>query len=410
MPSSNMSINREASDKTKGFRLQKIRVIEYMLDGIATCPKPLFYSAIEHIEDIYVKDRSNDGDETLEENKNYDPGSKFTFNSHEILNTMVSFIEIWLKNQFSDNLKLSFYSTNNYGKEQTSKVVTDNNITLPDKPILEKLMASDYDYKNVLPSVKAFVIAEYKAQYNKPGHPGRIAAIEKLTDSDWKKFLGCIDWKFGEFDEVAKKQEVLDKIKSCKHFSTALATKEGTIFAELMEMYDERQNIKDPTEKFIHSSEIELVFVKATSDPTHLIIDPVWQLWSNMPQSDSRNLKDKIKQVCNDYSDRKIEQHALKVARSLIEQTTFMTDKSLLSLKYRVFEHCNDYLLNYLGKRQTAEPILESEIDDLLKKLIDEANTVINDLSKKFSYTHNNQKLIDGLILELFDSCYLAFD
>src|SRR3569833_897702 len=128
MPSSNMSINREASDKTKGFRLQKIRVIEYMLDGIATCPKPLFYSAIEHIEGIYVKDRSNDGDETLEENKNYDPGSKFTFNSHEILNTKKNKKEKKQKKQNREKKKQTKKTTKNYGKEQTSKVVTDNNI------------------------------------------------------------------------------------------------------------------------------------------------------------------------------------------------------------------------------------------------------------------------------------------
>ncbi|WP_295801136.1 hypothetical protein [Mucilaginibacter sp.] len=405
-----MTINREASDKTKGFRLQKIRVIEYMLDGIATCEKPQFYSAIEHIEDVYVKDRADDGSETLEENKNYNPDTSFTFNSHEVINTMVSFIDIWLKNQFSDNLKLSFYSTNSYGKEGTSNVVRNNGINLPDKAILELLIDKNYDYKDLIPSIKKFIIAEYKAQYDKPGHPGRIDVIEKMSDNQWRKFISSIDWKFGEFDEVAKKQEVLDKIKACKHFSTSQVGKEASIFAELMEMYDERQNIKDPTEKFIHSSEIELVFIRASSDPNHLIADPVWQLWATMPQSDSRNLKDKIIDVCTSYSERKIEQHALKVARSLIEQSSFVTDKSLLSLKYRVFEHCNDFLLAYLGNRDVSNPITEQEIDELLKKLIEEANDVINNLSKKFSYTYNNQKLIDGLILELFDSCYLAFD
>jgi hypothetical protein len=406
----NMIINREAADKTKGFRLQKMRVLEYMLDGIASCEKPMFYSSIEHIEDVYVKDRANDGKEVLEENKNYNPDSRFTFNSHEVVNTLVSFIDIWFKNLFSDNLKLSFYSTNNFAKEGKSKVTKDNSITLPDKAILELLIDKDYDYSNLLPSVKLFVIAEYEKQYSNPKHPGRIDVIKKMDDSQWKKFLSCIDWKFGEPDEVIKKKEVIDKIRSCKHFSTSHANKEELIFSELMELYDERQNLKDPTEKFIHSSEIEVVFHRSGSGATRLILDPVWEIWSKIPKSDSRNIRDKIVSVCADYSEKKINQHALKVTRSMIEQSSFASDKSLLSLKYRVFEHCQDFLIKYFEAKQNENALSEQEIDSLLSSLNAEANTVIHSLSTNFTYTHNNQRLIDGLILELFDSCYLAFD
>lgn len=405
-----MIINREAADKTKGFRLQKMRVIEYMLDGIASCEKPLFYSSIEHIEDVFVKNRANDGEELLEEDKNYNPNSTFSFNSHEVVNTLISFIDIWFQYQFSDNLKLSFYSTNEFAKEGVSKVTKENNITLPDKPILELLIDKNYDYPNLLSAIKRFVITEYKKQYSKPGHPGRIDLIEKMDVTQWKKFLACIDWKFGEPDEVTKKTEVIEKIKDCKYFSKSHTTKEDAIFAELMELYDERQNLKDLTEKFIHSSEIELVFNRSNTIASALIVDPVWQLWSNMPKSDSRNIKDKIIDVCKSYNQRKISQHALKVARSLIEQNAFSTDKSLLSLKYRVFEHCQDYLIKYLQNTKNQTELSEIEIDSLLNSLNQEANTLITSLSSQYTYTFNNQKLIDGLILELFDSCYLAFD
>ncbi len=405
-----MTINREAADKSKGFRLQKMRVIEYMLDGLASCEKPLFYSSIEHIEDVYVKNRANNGDELLEEDKNYNPDSKFTFNSREVVNTLVSFIDIGFRYQFSDNLKLSFYSTNNTAKEGSSNVTINNGISLPDKSILGLLIAKDYDYPNLLDSVKKFIIAEYKSQYNKPKHPGRIDLIEKMDDAQWKKFLSCIDWKFGEPDEVVKKTEVLAKIKACKHYSQGHANKAEIIFSQLMELYDERQNLKDPTEKFIHSSEIELVFNQVNTTASALLVDPVWQLWTAIPKSDSRNIKDKIIDVCKDYSERKISQHALKVARSLIEQSTFASDKSLLSLKYRVFEHCRDFLLNSLENNKTVGDLSEAQIDLLLTALNNEANSVISSLSNQYAYTHNNQKLVDGLILELFDSCYLAFD
>lgn len=405
-----MTINREAADKTKGFRLQKMRVLEYMLDGINSCEKPLFYSSIEHIEDVYIKDRANDGTELLEENKNYNPESKFTFNSHEVVNTLVSFIDIWFQYRFSDNLKLSFYSTNNYTKEGSSNNIKANNIILPDKAILELLIAKEYTHPNLLYSVKKFIITEYKKQYSDPSHPGRIDVIEKMDDSQWKRFLLCIDWKFGEPDEVAKKAEVLTKIKSCKHFSQSHINKEEVIFSQLMELYDERQNLKDLTEKFIHSSEIELVFNRSNSSESALIADPVWEIWSKMPKSDSRNIRDKIIDVCSGYNEKKIGQHALKVARSMIEQSSFSSDKSLLSLKYRVFEHCQDVLIKYLETKEEDFTLSEKEIDELLKSLNEEANSVIASLSTKYNYTHNNQKLIDGLILELFDSCYLAFN
>ena len=47
-----VSINREASDKTKGFRLQKVRAIELMLKSINKDTDSVFYTAIENVEDV----------------------------------------------------------------------------------------------------------------------------------------------------------------------------------------------------------------------------------------------------------------------------------------------------------------------------------------------------------------------
>ena len=56
-----VSINREASDKTKGFRLQKVRAIELMLKSINKDTDSVFYTAIENVEDVshwHVEDNS----------------------------------------------------------------------------------------------------------------------------------------------------------------------------------------------------------------------------------------------------------------------------------------------------------------------------------------------------------------
>ena len=51
-----VSINREASDKTKGFRLQKVRAIELMLKSINKDTDSVFYTAIENVEDDKTED------------------------------------------------------------------------------------------------------------------------------------------------------------------------------------------------------------------------------------------------------------------------------------------------------------------------------------------------------------------
>src|SRR5690606_23434539 len=120
------------------------------------------------------------------------------------------------------------------------------------------------------------------------------------------------------------------------------------IFAQLMEMFDERQNIKDLTEKFVHASEIELVYLKAANQDNKLDDDPVWEMWQHLEKTDSRNLSDKIKSVCNQFNGRKIQFYSQKVARSLIEQQRLTTDKSVLAVRYRIFEHCRECLQEYL--------------------------------------------------------------
>lgn len=406
----NSMINRSAADKTKGFRLQKLRAIELMLDSISRIEKPMIYSAIEHVEDVYVKDRADENKELFEEDKNYDPNSTFTLNSHQVVNTLVSFIDIWFKFSTSENLAFGFYSTNKITKESTSSVIKDNNIELPDKPILELLVDKTLDYKNLIDCVKKFLVAEYKRQYSKPTEPGMIASIEAMALADWKSFLSCIDWKFGEPDEQEKKKELIKKIQSCKYYNNNHCGKEESIFAQLMEMFDERQNLPDVTERFVHAAEIQLVFVLSAASANSLSSDPVWELWKTMETSDSRNLVDKIQSVCPKYNNDKIKVHAQIVSRNLLEQQRLASDKSILSLRYRIFEHCKEYLVNYLANKGNPQYLKEEEIDEIFVILKSEASNMVQELSGEFKYSFINNKMIDGIILELFDSCFLAFD
>lgn len=86
------TIDRGASDATKGFRLQKLRAINLMLDLYNLGQATTFYSAVEYTEDVYLAYADRDcSEEYFEEDKNYDAETGFSLNSHEVKNSLVSF-------------------------------------------------------------------------------------------------------------------------------------------------------------------------------------------------------------------------------------------------------------------------------------------------------------------------------
>ncbi len=133
-------LNREAKEPIGGFRLQKLRAVEHILDHLESYPNEDIAVAIEILEDVYIVKNSG---ESFEQNKNYDPDSKFSLNSEEVLNSLCSFIDIWIDNQLSNAISFCFLSTNSIAKEKTTKRITKLNITLPKTKIIEELASDD---------------------------------------------------------------------------------------------------------------------------------------------------------------------------------------------------------------------------------------------------------------------------
>ena len=86
-------IKREASDKAKGFILQKQRAIFKIFEALENNPNAQIISAIEHEGDVFMFDGKI---YSIEENKNYD-SKNFSFASKQVLNTMVYFIDYLYK-------------------------------------------------------------------------------------------------------------------------------------------------------------------------------------------------------------------------------------------------------------------------------------------------------------------------
>jgi len=409
MIENNSNINREASEKTKGFRLQKLRMLELIIDELEIHENVLVYGAVELYEDILIHSGSiTDSFTKLEENKNYNPVSTFTLNSPQILNTFVSFLDLWLfKTELDPNTRFVFYATNKIGKEKETEFSKTNGLVFPKTPILELLAQKKLLESDLLNTIKIIVQNEYKEQY-KDINPNRIKGVEKLGNEDWLRFLSQIDWNFNEQDDKALKVIVLGKIAKSKLFNISLAGKEETIFNELIEKVDERQHCKNFSDRLLNCADVKNAFLRAElgfSNPK--TEDFVWKQWEKLSPPETRNLIEKIQSVRKDYSNKNIRLKTLKASRGILTNKEYESDKKFLSIRYRVYEACIEKLAEYdLDKELTEE-----EINSIFNELITFGLNNIEQLQTNYNYYNIcKEDIIEGIVYELFESCFLAFD
>ena len=401
-------ISREASDSSKGFRLQKIRAIKLMLESIDHDVDSIFFTAIENVEDVSHR-TIIDGQEIdyYEEDKNYAKDSSFTLFSPSVINTLVSFFDIFvIKYMSSNSVYLGFYTTRLTGKERKSTLADGTKVDLPDEPILS-LLASDIPISDQLAGVvKAVLIEEYESQYKNKKMNGHLTDLKEQTPDQIRLFLSKIRWHFGQENEVELKATVITAIRKSPLHNVSHANKEEIIFSLLMERLEQKQNAASLYEKFINSSDVKLIFKEAESEQPEHTMDPMWMELERLESEviDKRNLGEKYRSIVIDYPDRKLAHLARKACRSKTEQVN--SNKTFLSLKYRVLEACNDHMFESRYKNPTCIDTLDSTVDELVKTSVKS----INELKKDYSYTLSNEKLIEGVVLDLFDSCFLAFD
>ena len=329
------TIDREAGDSGKGFRLQLIRAIKLMLNTIQQDANTVFFTAVENLEDVSHQ-TIVDGEVSnyFEEDKNYDLNGNFTIFSPPITNTLVSFFDIYV-DQFrtSNNVYLGFYTTRNVGKERKSKLDSGNEITLPERPILEILQSLGEASSEAISLVKDILVEEYASQYKEKSKEGNLETLKSLTVSRFKEFLKIISWHFGQEDEGALKQTVLKDIENSPLHNNAHIGKENIIFCLLMDKLSERQNSKNLVDKLVHSSDVKLIFKEAESQIPDESIDPTWRYIAELEKdvTDKRNLKEKVLSIIEDVSDRRIRQLARKASGSKYEERE--ADKFLKPVK-----------------------------------------------------------------------------
>ena len=101
-------ISREAGDKTKGFRFRKLRAAIRFLQRVQENSDGQVHCAMELLEDSVLYDGNSESLISGEENKYY--GSRISFNSAALKNTLVAFLDLYFAFARSGELKLGVYA------------------------------------------------------------------------------------------------------------------------------------------------------------------------------------------------------------------------------------------------------------------------------------------------------------
>ncbi|MDN3519110.1 hypothetical protein QWY84_15955 [Aquisalimonas lutea] len=402
------TINREAHEGAKGFRLQRLRAAHLMLQRIEASNETHFYSAVEDTEDVSLQNASKEGtEEYYEEDKNYDPSTSFTLNSNPVKNTLVSFLDIFLgKWRSSDKISFGFYTTAEIGKENKKNFEDKYGLTPPESPILKLLQDKDFSDANTVKCVRAVLLDEYQSQYAKSSSKGYVDEIEKMSDSHIRDFLGRIEWFFGTEDEKLLYQAVIEQVRNSSWFNYRTEGKEETICRELLDTFDERQSYKDHAERFVYKSDIQVLFLKAASEAEDGLSDPAWKHWEDIPEpSDSRNLGEKIQAVYPDFDPQALSVLARRA--SIAQMEAAIGHHSVKAMWCRVLIACERSIGNGAIQRPFTET---SDVNAAIEILFECAKEEVEELKGDYQYKLSNPQTLEGVVLNLMDTCFISLD
>lgn len=412
-------VNRDVGAQSKGPRLQRLRAALLLLEAKKANPHSRPIIAVELMGDVFRSESDGAGNVTYhEENKNYAPGTNFSFNSDEILNTLTAFCDLWLSQQMSRKVLFGFYTPNGFTKEGQKK--NGVRISWPSKPVLELLENKDLDKAKLLSSTLMVFLEYYrtKSQDSDEGEPTGALGIrplqnygylEKWNENDWKSFLQQITWGFGREDERSIESKVIEAIRSVPSFTSDLAGKENLILSNITDLIDRRQSEEDITQRWIQWSDIELIFRDVASGERKPP-DSAWRIWETLPKpDDTRNLHDKIRSVCPNFDSGLLRSLTLRATLAIIEQLERSEDRTFLALRARIFTQCDDVLAK-LRRAKAFNGIDDSELMEIIEGIQSEAVRKFNDCSLTYGYSIKSESVVKLIVLELFDTCFLSFD
>lgn len=124
--------------------------------------------------------------------------------------------------------------------------------------------------------------------------------------------------------------------------------------------------------------------------------------------SDARGMIEKIKAVNDTVSDRKIARLCRELALGKSELSNIL-ERDLSAIKYRVFEACQGELVDFIDKNNNRKLSTE-EINGMIERFTNKAIEIIKVKSKMYKYPILDDDLMQKVVLDLINECYLSFD
>lgn len=153
-----------------------------------------------------------------------------------------------------------------------------------------------------------------------------------------------------------------------------------------------------PIEKIIQ-------FIQYENLAEESFLNPLVFAWDNLDPKNERNLNDKLK-VCTNISSTRIQHYIRMVSIGKSEQSRY-SSQDISTIKYMIWEKCHEELMDFIDKDIS---LTFEEIKNLLSRYLLKAKKIINDKREEYKYGNFSDDIIEKIILDLIDECYLSFD
>ena len=140
-------------------------------------------------------------------------------------------------------------------------------------------------------------------------------------------------------------------------------------------------------------------------------VDPSYAIWPEITDQKeellARDLRQKIKDVCTDYSELLIKKMYRKITQAEIELDRYPIENRAAYL-YQIFDAANDAQIKLV---ELEKDILDKdEVNAWIEEYANKAYIRICDKSKDYDYILKNNDLVKNTVLKLIAECYLSFD